>query len=55
MGWHLRIGPFGLDYDTEYGIDRRTGWTAVWRGSVGRQFVSFGAALLDLVRMAWGS
>ncbi len=29
----LRIGQTGLDFDTDYGIDRRSGWTVVYRGS----------------------
>jgi hypothetical protein len=32
-GLKLRLGLTGLDYDRDYGSARRTGWTAVHRGS----------------------
>lgn len=28
----LRIGQTGLDFDRNYGVARRTGWTAIHRG-----------------------
>ena len=49
----LRFGPFGLDHDRDYGIDKRTGWCAHVRGCYpldDRQFVGLLAALLDLWR-----
>jgi hypothetical protein len=36
-GWlefRLRIGKFGIEYDTNYGIDHRYGWTFLWDGCV---------------------
>jgi hypothetical protein len=48
----LRFWRLGLDFDRDYGIDRRTGWSAVYDGSVVVQFVSFGRALVELLR-AW--
>lgn len=46
----LRINGTGLEYDRCYGIDRRTGWHAVHRGSFVMQFVSFPRALVALIR-----
>lgn len=28
----IRISQMGLDFDRNYGSERRTGWTAVYRG-----------------------
>lgn len=43
----IRVGKFGIDYDKDYGIDFRTGWSYVWHGCV----------VVDIdpsfVRMAW--
>ena len=44
----LRLGPLGLDYDHDYGIDGRSGWTAWWRGSCLIQFVSLRLAVAAL-------
>lgn len=48
----LRAGRFGLDFDRDYGIDRRTGWSCVWNGSVHVQLVSLPRALGSLL-LAW--
>jgi hypothetical protein len=37
----LRIGARELQHDRDYGIDRRTGWSAVVDGIVVCQFVGF--------------
>lgn len=47
----LTIDGTGLDYDRDYGIDRRTGWTACIGGCVvGPQFVPLHRAVLALIR-----
>ena len=30
----LRLGPLFLEYDINYGVDNRTGWSVHWRGRV---------------------
>lgn len=34
----LRIWQFQIEYDRDYGIDRRRGWSVKWDGSVCTQF-----------------
>lgn len=49
----LRVGRFGLDYDRDYGMLKRSGWTAVYDGSVqAPEFVGFFQALQALLRAA---
>ena len=48
----LRYGIWGLDYDPDYGIDHRRGWTATHDGHVIASFVRLRVALLALAR-AW--
>lgn len=49
------IGRFGLHHDRDYGVSKRTGWSAVWDGSVMVQFVSLPRALWVLARSWWES
>ena len=37
---------FGIEYDTDYGMDKRSGWTFWWNGSVVVEFE-------PLVRALW--
>ena len=30
----LRMFKLGIDYDKNYGIDKRKGWTVIWDGHV---------------------
>jgi hypothetical protein len=46
----FRIGRMVVEYDRDYGIDRRTGWSSAVRGHYVAQFVSLPAALLALWR-----
>lgn len=48
----LTIGATGLDYDTDYGIDERTGWSAHYDGHYLVQFVPLPHALRALAG-AW--
>lgn len=36
----LRLGAFVLEYDVNYGIDNRTGWSVILRGRVITQFAT---------------
>lgn len=50
----ISINGTGLDFDRDYGIDRRTGWTAVVGGSVqSPQLTSLPRALWALVKRLW--
>ncbi|MBN9393077.1 MAG: hypothetical protein J0I20_33905 [Chloroflexi bacterium] len=35
LRFNIRIGKdrYGLDYDTNYGMNKRTGWSFTWNGS----------------------
>lgn len=44
----IRLGVFGLDFDRDYGLDRRRGWSVVIDGVVVDQFVSLPSALWTL-------
>jgi hypothetical protein len=46
--FRLRLGHLQLDYDRNYGIKRRTGWSVSVRGSYVVQFVGLFAALWAL-------
>lgn len=41
--FRFAIGPFEVVKDHDYGIDRRTGWTTTWNGSV---YVGFAPTLM---------
>ena len=43
------IGGTGLEFDRDYGIDKRTGWHVVHKGGFEVQFVSFWRALCVLL------
>ena len=43
------VNSTGLQWDRDYGMNKRTGWTAVYRGSVLVQFVSLHRAAWRLV------
>ena len=43
------IDGCGLEFDRDYGHDRRTGWSCVWRGVVVVQFVTGARALRTLL------
>ena len=43
------IGRFMLEYDRDYGIDRRSGWCFAWDGSYRVQFARTAVGAL------WGS
>jgi len=43
------VNATGLQWDRDYGIDKRTGWTALHRGRVLVQFVSLPRAVEALV------
>ena len=47
----LTVNGTGLNFDRDYGMDRRTGWTAVADGCVlNPQFVPLHRAIVALVR-----
>jgi hypothetical protein len=46
----LRVGRWQLDYDQDYGIERRRGWSAAVDGSYESEFVSLWRAILSLLR-----
>lgn len=50
----IRVWRLGLDFDRGYGLDRRTGWSAIVDGRVVVQFVSLPRALWALVREPLG-
>jgi hypothetical protein len=43
--FRIQFGPYLLEWDRDYGIDRRRGWTAVKYGRVLAQFVSLWKAV----------
>jgi hypothetical protein len=43
--FRLDVNWYRLEYDRDYGINRRSGWTAVVDGSVLTQFVTLWRAL----------
>jgi hypothetical protein len=52
--FRLQLGRFALDFDRDYGMDRRTGWTATYWGSVqAPELTTLPKALLALVRGWW--
>lgn len=53
----IQWGESKLEYDRDYGVDGRRGWTAVVEGIVAVQFVSLRRALCAMAReaRAWRS
>lgn len=47
------IQSFRLEWDRDYGIDRRSGWTACVNGSVIVQLTTLPRAVYALVRGLW--
>lgn len=48
----IRIGKnkYGLDYDIDYGSDKRTGWSFTWDGSY---FVELEKSLIKTIWIGW--
>ena len=51
MMLRIRIGPVGLEYDSDYGVAHRSGWSATWHGSYVAQLDSLWACVRAMVRM----
>jgi hypothetical protein len=49
MMFRLRIGRVGLEYDSDYGIARRSGWSLTWHGSYLVELDSLWACMHALV------
>lgn len=48
----MKCRQLRLEFDTDYGINKRTGWSVICEGNVLVQFVPFFRALLLFVRCA---
>lgn len=49
-GFTLKIGRFKLEYDTDYGMDHRHGWTTVIDGCVVAELCPLWRTILKTVR-----
>lgn len=49
----VRWNMTGLDFDRNYGINHRTGWSAIYEGSVVVQLTTPPRAAWALARAAW--
>ena len=45
----IKVRQLSIKYDTDYGIDKRSGWTSTINGHTQTQFVSLWESLFELI------